>query len=94
MEAQFLPTAIDIGGHVVALEVKDFWKSYRSFQAVKGVDFTVKENEIFGLIGPNGTGKTSTRREVATLLQITWRAGGRVCPSSGAGDRTVFCLDV
>lgn len=35
-------------------------KSYGNFAAVKGIDFQINEAEIFGLIGPDGAGKTST----------------------------------
>jgi ABC-type multidrug transport system, ATPase component len=54
-----------------ALVVKDLYKKYGSMEAVKGVDFSVKEGEIFGLIGPNGAGKTSTLRMICTLLTPT-----------------------
>jgi len=58
-----------------ALEVKNLTKNYGSFQAVKGISFSVAENEIFALIGPNGAGKSTTLRMIATLLEPT---SGRV----------------
>jgi len=51
------------------LEVRGLRKSYGKHEAVKGIDFSVAENEIFALIGPNGAGKTTTLRIVATILQ-------------------------
>jgi len=51
------------------LEVSGLRKSYGKHEAVKGIDFTVGENEVFALIGPNGAGKTTTLRIVATILQ-------------------------
>ncbi len=51
------------------LEVSGLRKSYGKHEAVKGIDFTVSENEIFALIGPNGAGKTTTLRMIATILQ-------------------------
>jgi ABC-2 type transport system ATP-binding protein len=40
--------------------VQGLRKSYGPVEAVRGVDFTVAEGEIFALLGPNGAGKTST----------------------------------
>lgn len=54
-----------------AIEVKDLVKNYGKFKAVKGISFDVEEGEIFGLIGPNAAGKTTTLRIISTLLQIT-----------------------
>ena len=53
----------------VVLEVRGLEKSYGKLPAVKGIDFQVRENEIFALIGPNGAGKTTTLRMVATILR-------------------------
>ena len=54
-----------------ALILKDVRKIYGDREAVKGINFSVKEGEIFGLIGPNGAGKTTTLRMICTLLQVT-----------------------
>jgi ABC-2 type transport system ATP-binding protein len=54
-----------------ALEVKDLTKNYGSFQAVKGINFSVTPNEIFSLIGPNGAGKSTTLKMIATILSIS-----------------------
>jgi ABC-2 type transport system ATP-binding protein len=50
------------------LRVRNLKKSYGRIYALKGIDFDVKEGEIFALIGPNGAGKTTTLRIIATLL--------------------------
>ena len=47
-----------------ALILKDVRKIYGDREAVKGINFSVKEGEIFGLIGPNGAGKTTTIRMI------------------------------
>ncbi|MEM0381000.1 MAG: ABC transporter ATP-binding protein [Desulfurococcaceae archaeon] len=59
-------------GVVEALKVINLTKIYRGGSiGVKNLSFTVYENEIYGLIGPNGSGKTTTLRIIATLLKPT-----------------------
>jgi len=52
--------------------VENIVKTYRTkktlIEALKGVSFTVNKEEIFGLIGPDGAGKTSLFRILTTLL--------------------------
>ena len=55
------------------LRVTDLAKSYGAIQAVAGVSFEVMPGEIFGVIGPNGSGKTTMFNSV--LGQITPDAG-------------------
>jgi len=50
------------------VEVKDLKKSYEKVEAVKGVSFNVSKGELFGLIGPDGAGKTSIFRILTTLM--------------------------
>ncbi len=50
------------------VEVKDLKKSYEKVEAVKGVSFSVPKGELFGLIGPDGAGKTSIFRILTTLI--------------------------
>lgn len=54
-----------------ALVLDDVHKSYGNKEAVHGISLSVKEGEIFGLIGHNGAGKTTTLRMISTLLRIT-----------------------
>lgn len=49
-----------MGEPVPAVVVADLRKRYGDIQAVDGVSFTVRPGEIFGLLGPNGSGKTTT----------------------------------
>ncbi len=58
-----------------AISVAGLTKSYGSFEAVKGIEFEVREGEVFGLLGPNGAGKTTT---VEILEGIRQRTGGDV----------------
>jgi branched-chain amino acid transport system ATP-binding protein len=55
------------------LKVTDLKKAYGAIQAVNGVSFEVRPGEIFGVIGPNGSGKTTMFNSV--LGQITPDAG-------------------
>ncbi|MCW5656095.1 MAG: ABC transporter ATP-binding protein [Burkholderiaceae bacterium] len=55
------------------LKVTDLKKSYGAIKAVDGVSFEVMPGEIFGVIGPNGSGKTTMFNSV--LGQITPNAG-------------------
>lgn len=58
------------------LNVTGLTKRYDSgFEALKGVDLTVKSGEIFALLGPNGAGKTTL---ISTICGITASTGGSV----------------
>ena len=50
------------------LKVENVTKYYGDFKAVDNLSFTVKEGEIFGLLGVNGAGKTTTFRMIIGLL--------------------------
>jgi ABC-2 type transport system ATP-binding protein len=45
---------------VTAIAVDGLRKTYGTFEAVRGVSFSVPEGEVFSLLGPNGAGKTTT----------------------------------
>ena len=51
-----------------AIEVKNVSKSYGAVKALDDVSFTVGKGEVFGLIGPDGAGKTSMFRILCSLL--------------------------
>jgi ABC-2 type transport system ATP-binding protein len=53
------------------VEVKNLKKNYGSIEAVKDISFNIKENEIIGLLGPNGSGKTTTIGMMLGLLKPT-----------------------
>ena len=53
---------------MTAIEVNNISKHYRKVQALKEVSFSVKKGEVFGLIGPDGAGKTSMFRILCSLL--------------------------
>src|SRR5690348_12161631 len=54
-----------------AIEVKDLCKSFGSFRAVDHLSLEVRQGEIFGLLGPNGSGKTTTINMISGLSRPT-----------------------
>ncbi|MBC8476959.1 MAG: ABC transporter ATP-binding protein [Dehalococcoidia bacterium] len=54
-----------------AIEVTDLSKKFGDFTAVDRVSFNIARGEIFGLLGPNGSGKTTTIRMITGLLKPT-----------------------
>ena len=51
-----------------AISIQHISKSYKDVQAVRDISFEVKKGELFGLIGPDGAGKTTLMRILMTLL--------------------------
>jgi len=51
------------------IETRQLTKRYGDLIAVNHIDLNLKEGDVFGFIGPNGSGKTTTMRMIATLLQ-------------------------
>ncbi|TXH88331.1 MAG: ABC transporter ATP-binding protein [Rhodoferax sp.] len=54
----------------VLLKIKGLKVSYGGIQAVKGVDFEVREGELVSLIGSNGAGKTTTMKAITGTLPL------------------------
>jgi ABC-2 type transport system ATP-binding protein len=55
----------------VAIRVRGLRKTYGRLEAVKGIDLDVQAGEIFGLIGPDGAGKTSTFQILGGVMPQT-----------------------
>lgn len=53
------------------IEVKEVVKRYGDFPAVKGISFKVEQGKIWGLLGPNAAGKTTTMRILTGYLPAT-----------------------
>jgi len=66
----------------MVIEAENISKEYGTVKALSGVSFTVRPNEIFGFIGPDGAGKTTLFRLICTLL------------IPGSGSLKVLGLDV
>ncbi|MCC6040937.1 MAG: ABC transporter ATP-binding protein [Desulfurococcaceae archaeon] len=54
-----------------AVEIINFTKKFGDFTAVEDLNLDIYENEIFGLLGPNGSGKTTTLLTIATVYKPT-----------------------
>ena len=70
------------GGRELDVVTHGLRKVFGDLVAVEGLDLTVRRGEVFGLLGPNGSGKTTTIRMLCGLVMPT------------AGDATVVGLDV
>ena len=57
------------------VQARDLRKAYGRVQAVDGLTLAIQEGEIYGLLGPNGSGKTTT---ILILLGLTEPSGGQV----------------
>lgn len=60
------------------IETRKLTKRYGDLIAVNEINLTLAEGDVFGFIGPNGSGKTTTMRMIATLLARGRRRGRRV----------------
>jgi ABC-type multidrug transport system ATPase subunit len=52
------------------ITIENFSKSYGKIRAVDGMALAINSGELFGLIGPDGAGKTTTMRTLCTLLPL------------------------
>ena len=68
--------------HDVAIHVADLTRRFGSFVAVNAINFTIKYGEIFGYLGANGAGKSTTIRMLCGIL----------APTSGTGTVAGFDL--
>ncbi|MCH8911825.1 MAG: ABC transporter ATP-binding protein [Chloroflexi bacterium] len=66
----------------MVVKTEGLTKSYKGVEALKGLDLHVPEHSIFGFLGPNGSGKTTTIKLLLGLAQPT------------AGNATLFGRDV
>lgn len=76
-----------------SLDVLDFTHSFSSFQAVRDLRFSIRPGEIYGLVGPDGAGKTTTLRVCAGVMcptQGTIRVLGHDPLQNGSGVRQLL----
>jgi len=80
-----------------AIVVNGISKRYGKVQALRDVSFSVDKGEIFGLIGPDGAGKTSLFRILATLIlpdSVPTKGRGNRTSDQSVGSVTVDGFDV
>jgi ABC-2 type transport system ATP-binding protein len=58
-------------GTTPAIDVRNLRKEFRHVEAVAGVTMTIPRGEVFGLVGPDGAGKSTLIRMLATVLAPT-----------------------
>ena len=72
------------------VEVSGFIKRYKKYVAVQGVDLEIRKGEIYGLIGPDGAGKSSLMKAIAGVLTYdegTVEVFGTLVDSERAAER-------
>jgi ABC-type multidrug transport system ATPase subunit len=74
--------SVSAAGPATAIRVRELRKRYGAVEAVRGIDLDVRAGEIFGLIGPDGAGKTSTFQILGGVMPQT-----SAPPSCSAGRR-------
>jgi ABC-2 type transport system ATP-binding protein len=66
------PNPLQLSSHsTTTIKVSNLHKHYGQLVAVRGIDFTVNQGEMFGLIGPDGAGKTTTFHILGGVMEAT-----------------------
>ena len=65
------PLPVEAAKPEIAISIRNLRKSYGDFEAVRGINLEIAAGEIFGLIGPDGAGKTSVFQILGGVMQAT-----------------------
>jgi len=88
-----LPALADTAQAQIAIEAKGLTMRFGGFVAVQSVSFRIRKGEIFGFLGSNGCGKTTTMKMLTGLLPASegeaWLFGQKVDPRDIASRRRV-----
>src|SRR5215469_13076156 len=57
------------GGRRAMIEVRDLWKKFGRYDALRGLSFSVPEGSAYALIGANGAGKTTTIKALMNIIE-------------------------
>jgi len=68
--------AVGSASSATAIVVRQLWKRYGPIEAIRGISFAVERGEIFGLIGADGAGKTTTFQILAGVMEATTGSAG------------------
>ncbi len=77
----------------VVIKAQNITKKFGDFCAVKNVSFEIKEGEIYGFLGSNGCGKTTTMKMLTGLLPVssgeTWLFGKKIAETTSEESKNV-----
>ena len=57
-----------LGGNTLILQVENLTKLYKNGRGIEDISFTVDRDEVLGMLGPNGSGKTTTMKAICGLV--------------------------
>lgn len=76
-----------------AIETKGLTKKFGNFTAVKGLDLSIKQGQLYALLGPNGSGKTTAIKMIVGILRPTAgeaRVLGRRIPDRSVATKMAY----
>ena len=68
-QVEMLPLVPD--GGAITIQIRKLYKHYGKTSAIRGMDLTIRRGELFGFIGPDGAGKTSTFNILGGVMEAT-----------------------